>query len=97
MGQARWVIVLVVSVLSFFVPATLCLGLALAPGSSLADLIAAGVAAGGWMALLVLVNWWEFTGIWLRWGWSIALVTVALRRAYAPSGSGSVLGPVRCQ
>ncbi len=46
------------------------------------------------MALLVLVNWWEFTSIWLRWIWPVVLAAVALRRVYALPDAGSALGPV---
>lgn len=82
MGQKRWVIHLVVVSLSFPVPAALTVGVALFKASSVIGLIVGGVAAGAWMALLALVNWWEFTSRWLRWVWAAALIAVVALRAH---------------
>jgi hypothetical protein len=56
MGHSRWVILTIVSALSFVLPAALCLGLAFTPARSAADIALASFAAGLLMALLVLVN-----------------------------------------
>ncbi len=81
MGQRRWVILIVVGALSFVVPAALCLGLAIARLHSIAYLALTTLALGTWLVALVLVNWWEFTSIYLRWGWVAAFSGVAACRA----------------
>jgi Peptidase family M23 len=81
MGQKRWVIYLVVVSLSFVVPAAICVGLALLNASSVIGLVVGFVAAGAWMVLLALVNWWEFTSRWLRWVWAAALIAIVALRA----------------
>jgi Peptidase family M23 len=82
MGQKRWVIYLVVVSLSFVVPAALCAGAALLSASSVAGLTVGWLAAGAWMTLLALVNWWEFTSRWLRFVWAAALIAVVALRAH---------------
>lgn len=84
MGKSRATIALVVCFLSFVAPALPCLAIALAPVRSSLELALVGGAALGWLALLVLTSWWEFTGLWLRWAWAAAfgaslLVRVAAR------------------
>lgn len=93
MGHPRWVILAAVLTLSLVAPAALCLGVARAPAGSMADLLAAGLAAGAWMALLALVNWWEFTSIRLRWVWPSLLAAVIAGRAFAVSKVGFAAGP----
>lgn len=85
MGQNRWVIVVVVTCLSFLVPAALCLALGLAGAGSVLALASATLATAAWMTLLVLVNWWEFTSIHLRWVWGAALAAVAAYRGTSAS------------
>lgn len=82
MGQKRWVICLVVGSLSFVIPAAICVGVLRLGASSLIGLTVGCLAAGSWMTLLTLVNWWEFTGRWLRWVWLAALVASVVRRAH---------------
>lgn len=86
MGQKRWVIYLVVVSLSFVMPAALCAGAALLPASSVVGLAVGWLAAGVWMTLLALVNWWEFTSGWLRWLWAAALIAVVALRAHEARG-----------
>jgi hypothetical protein len=90
MGQNRWVILLVIECLSFVAPATLCLALAVLPVHSVLELIAAVCGVGAWIALLALVNWWEFTSIHLRWVWIAAFAAVAAGRGTAASGLPAV-------
>ena len=80
MGQKRWVILLVVVALSFAVPAAVCATVALMEAGSVVALGVGCLAAGVWMALLVLVTWWEFTSRWLRWIWSGGLAGVVAWR-----------------
>ncbi len=94
MGFPRWLILVVVVSLSGILPAAMCAGLAFVPATSTTDVIVAAVAAACWMALLTLVNWWEFTSIRLRWFWCIGLAAVAAQRAWAMAGSGVRWGPV---
>lgn len=97
MGQSRAVILVVVLGLSVVVPAALCFALLLLPFRSVFEVVIASAAAASWMCLLVLVNWWEFTGTWLRWLWTILLGIVILDRARhafvlppAPGGAATV-------
>ena len=96
MGQSRWLIIVVVISLSFVLPTALCLWLALVEFRSFLDLTVASLSAGVWTILLLLVNWWEFTSIWLRWTWAAALFAlIAYRVLAAPSlPLGSPLTPV---
>jgi hypothetical protein len=89
MGQSRWVILVVVSTLTFVVPAGLCLALAAFSVQSLIELAVVALAAGAWLALVVLVNWWEFTSIHLRWAWVALFSAVVAWRA-----PGALLLPV---
>jgi hypothetical protein len=82
MGQKRWVIYLVVVSLSLVMPAALCAGIWLLSASSVIGLAVGCLAAGAWMTLLALVNWWEFTSRWLRWLWAAALIAVVALRAH---------------
>lgn len=86
MGQKRWVIYLVVVSLSFVIPAALCAGAALLSASSVVGLTVGCLAAGVWMTLLALVNWWEFTSRWFRWLWAAALIAVVALRAHEARG-----------
>jgi peptidase M23-like protein len=98
MGKSRATIALVVCLLSFVAPALPCLAVALAPARSWLDLALVAGAALGWLALLVLTSWWEFTGLWLRWAWTAAfgaslLVRVAARpppEAWAAPGAPGI-------
>jgi hypothetical protein len=81
MGCHRRVVLVAVSALSFVGPAGLCLVVAFAPARSAHVLALLTIAAGAWMALIVLVNWWEFTSLHLRWAWSAVFVAVAAWRA----------------
>ncbi|HYK91590.1 MAG TPA: M23 family metallopeptidase [Acidobacteriota bacterium] len=81
-GLKRWSIVAIVLSLTFVVPAALCVGLMLVPLRSLLTLIAALITAACLMTILILVNWWEFTSICLRWVWAAALLAAALLRVY---------------
>jgi hypothetical protein len=76
-GQSRWAIAIVILTLSVFVPAAACAGIALHPTATLLDLAAVVLASVVWMVLLVLVNWWEFTSLWLRWVW-LGLLAVSV-------------------
>lgn len=90
MGQSRWVIFSVVGFLSFVLPAAFCLGLAIVRVDSIFTLTAATLAAGAWIVLLALVNWWEFTSVYLRWAWIAAFGAIA---AYRGVGAAN-LSPV---
>jgi hypothetical protein len=85
-GQRRWVIAIVVLSLSFVLPGAICLGLAFFQPRSLLDLVIAALAGASWMGLLVLVNWWEFTSVWLRWAWLAALAIALVRRVVVEGG-----------
>jgi hypothetical protein len=83
-GQSRGVIASVVIALSFVVPGAICLGVVLLKPGSFVELAIGTFAAVVWMALLFLVNWWEFTGLWLRWLWLLVLgVAIASRAVVA--------------
>ena len=83
MGKSRRLIAAVIVALSLVLPGALCLGLALLPVASLADLVAGTLAAAVWVVLLALVNWWEFTSLWLRWVWLATLAVAVAGRAIA--------------
>jgi hypothetical protein len=83
MGQKRWVILLVVVLLSFVIPAALCGAVALLEARSIVALAVGCVAAGSWLALVALVNWWEFTSRWLAWAWCVAFAGVVALRVHA--------------
>jgi hypothetical protein len=85
MGQKRWVIALVVGSLSLVMPAALCAAVAWTDARSIVAFGVGSLTAGVWMALLVLVNWWEFTSRHLRWLWSVALVAIVALRIPAAS------------
>jgi hypothetical protein len=88
MGKSRGFILVAVLSLSLVAPALVCLAAGLAPARSALDLGLVLAAAAAWMALLVLVTWWEFTGLPLRWAWTAALVAVAAWRALGgPAGA----------
>jgi hypothetical protein len=72
-----------VSGLTFALPAALCAGLWLAPAGSPLGFAVLALAALAWMALLGLVNWWEFTSLWLRWAWLAALLAGGVVRVAA--------------
>jgi hypothetical protein len=86
MGQKRWVILLVVVLLSFVIPAALCGAVALLEARSIVALAVGCVAAGSWLALVALVNWWEFTSRWLAWAWCVAFAGVVALRVHAAQG-----------
>jgi murein DD-endopeptidase MepM/ murein hydrolase activator NlpD len=96
MGQSRLVIASVVVTLSFIVPAILCAAVAAMNLTTVLDLSFLCVAAAVWMAVVVLVNWWEFTSVWLRWAWTLALVAALAQRIRAAHGLPlfSTVGPV---
>jgi hypothetical protein len=84
MGSSRAVIVAVVTALSFAVPAGVCLVLAVTPARSVLGVALLAAATLAWLAIVVLVNWWEFTSIHLRWFWSgCGLATGAWRAVHA--------------
>ena len=94
MGRSRRLIAAVIVALSLVLPGALCLGLALLPVASLSELVAEALAAAAWMTLLVLVNWWEFTSLWLRWVWLVTLaVAIAGRAVAAGDVSAAALSP----
>jgi Peptidase family M23 len=80
MGQSRGVILAVIVLLSLLLPGSLCVAAAVVPVRSAADLAVLVLAAGTWLGLLALVNWWEFTSIHLRWVWLAAFAAVAAWR-----------------
>jgi hypothetical protein len=87
MGQSRALIVAVVITLSLIVPAAICLGVLSFEPQSPTALAAGLVAAIVWMTLLLLVNWWEFAGFWLRWFWLAAFAaTMVIRMVARPIG-----------
>jgi hypothetical protein len=81
MGQSRWVIGIVVALLSFVCPASICAGLVLIEPASVIGATVGTLAAASWMLLLFLVNWWGFTSVSLRWAWLAALAAAVLYRA----------------
>jgi Peptidase family M23 len=83
MGQSRWLIAVVVVGLSFVLPVSMCLGIALVEPASVPGFAAGLLAAAVWLALLWLTNWWGFTTIRLRWVWVVALVLAAGSRVGA--------------
>jgi hypothetical protein len=96
MGKSRAVIVAVICVSTLLLPALLCLALALVPVRSALELALWTAAALAAMAALVLVSWWEFTGLFLRGAWTgLALAVAAARwaaRPIGPTGGGWAVG-----
>ncbi len=96
MGQSRRVILVVIALLSFVVPAVLCLAVALASVSSVLLAGAVTLTAATWLTLLLLVNWWEFSSIHLRWAWAAVFATAvgyrAINVARLPASSPPGLG-----
>lgn len=80
MGQSRALIVAVVITLSLLVPAAICLAVVFLEAGSPASLAAVMFASIVWMALLLLVNWWEFGGLWLRGFWLVAFTAAVFIR-----------------
>jgi hypothetical protein len=80
MGKGRLVILAAVCALSFGLPALACLAVLLAPVRSMVELWLVAAAAAAVVAALGLVGWWEFAGLWLRWGWGALVVGSAAWR-----------------
>jgi hypothetical protein len=93
MGQNRQVIVAAILLLSFVVPAALSVLVALGPAPSVLDLVLLTCAIGAWMSLLVLVNWWEFTSVHLRWAWCGVFLAAVAWRALRVGESSSMPPP----
>lgn len=94
MGKSRAVILAVVCLCSFVLPVLPCLALAFAPARSVLELALWTGAAAASMLAVLLVNWWEFTGLFLRWAWAALLAAIAAARwSRALPAGGPAVGP----
>lgn len=92
MGKSRAVILVVVCLATLVAPALPCVAVALWPVRSGLELILVVAAAAAWMAEISLVAWWEFTGLFLRWGWWLVLAAVVVARWVRTPVQGLALG-----
>lgn len=92
MGKSRAVILLVVCLATLVAPALPSVAVALVPIRSRLELAVLVVAAAAWMAALSLVAWWEFTGLFLRWGWAAVLAASAAARWVGTPAAGYAFG-----
>lgn len=76
----RTAILLVICATSLVAPTLLCLAVLLTQVRSGVEFLVLIAAAEAWMAALWLANWWEFTGLSLRWVWFVALSAVVAGR-----------------
>ena len=93
MGKSRAFILLAVCLATLVAPALPCAAVGLLPVRSVLELTLVLAAATAWMALLGLVAWWEFTGLFLRWMWWAVLAALAVGR-WPGAPAGHTLGPV---
>jgi len=93
MGKSRAVILLVVCLATLVAPALPSVAVALVTVRSRLELVLLVAAAASWLAALALVAWWEFTGLFLRWGWAVVLAAAVAARWARPPAAGYAFGP----
>src|SRR5512142_600963 len=93
MGKSRVVILVVVCLATLVAPALPPVAVVLVPVRSRLELVLLVAAAVAWTGALALVAWWEFTGLFLRWGWAAVLAAAVAQRWIRTPAEGYALGP----